>query len=175
MITMLLRLRVWFNRTGSETVGWLLVVIGILMMIMPGPGMITLVAGVAFLSRHYEWAQLILDPLHRKAAEGMRLGVATIPRILVSALGVAAVAAVGVVWWMSPQIPVFTIWGVTFGPALPAGGWLGGVGILFSASLGAAALIYSIVKYRPEAKAARKAKSDQGKSDQDKAELVESS
>lgn len=142
------RLQVWFNRTGSESLGWFLVAAGILMMIMPGPGMLTLVAGVALLSRHYEWAELILDPLHRKAVEGARFGVATIPRIMVSVLGIASVVAVGIIWWMSPTIPEFSVFGVGFGPELPAAGWVGGTGILFSAGLGVVALVYSIVKYR---------------------------
>lgn len=142
------RLRVWFNRTGSEALGWLLIVAGFFMMIMPGPGMLSVVAGVALLARHYEWAELILDPLHRKAVEGAVFGVATIPRIMVSVLGIAGVVAVGVVWWMSPTIPEFSILSVHFGPELPAAGWPGGVGIIFSACLGAAGLIYSIAKYR---------------------------
>lgn len=142
------RLQVWFNRTGSETLGWLLIVAGVFMMILPGPGMLSVVAGVALLARHYEWAELILDPLHRKAVEGAVFGVATIPRIMVSVLGIVGVAVVGVVWWMSPPIPEFSILSVGFGPELPAAGWPGGVGIIFSACLGAAGLIYSIVKYR---------------------------
>lgn len=142
------RLQTWFNRTGSESLGWFLVAAGILMMIMPGPGMLTLVAGVALLARHYEWAELILDPLHRKAVEGARFGVATIPRIMVSVVGIAGVAAVGIIWWMSPPIPEFSIFGVGFGPELPAAGWVGGTGILFSACLGVVALVYSIIKYR---------------------------
>ena len=142
------RLQVWFNRTGNEALGWLLICAGFLMMIMPGPGMFAVVAGVAVLSRHYEWAQLILDPLHRKAVEGARFGVATIPRILVSVVGVLAIVAIGVVWWMSPTIPEFTIFNVRFGPELPGAGWPGGVGIMFSAVLATGGLVYSIAKFR---------------------------
>lgn len=142
------RLQVWFNRTGSESLGWLMIVAGIFMMLLPGPGMLSVVAGVALLARHYAWADAVLDPLHQKAVEGATFGVATIPRIMVSVLGVAGVAAVGVIWWASPTIPEFSILGVGFGPELPAAGWPGGVGLIFSAFLGAAGLIYSIVKFR---------------------------
>ena len=83
-----------------------------------------------------------------KAVEGATFGVATLPRIMVSVFGITAVALVGVVWWMGPTIPEFSILGVGFGPELPAAGWPGGLGIIFSACLGTAGLVYSIVKYR---------------------------
>lgn len=142
------RLRDWFTRTGSETLGWTFVLLGLLMLLLPGPGLLTIVAGVALLSRHYEWAELMLEPLHRRAVDGAIYGVATIPRIIMSFLGVFAIAFVGWVWWSSPRIPEFSILGVGFGPELPAAGWVGALGIWFSAAFGAGLLIYSIIKYR---------------------------
>ena len=56
----------WFQRTGSEVLGWILVVVGLALLILPGPGMLALVAGVALLAPHYAWARRILDPLHEE-------------------------------------------------------------------------------------------------------------
>jgi uncharacterized protein (TIGR02611 family) len=37
--------------------GFLLVVAGVFMLVLPGPGIITIVAGVAILARDMEWAR----------------------------------------------------------------------------------------------------------------------
>ena len=52
----------WFRRTGGEILGWILVVVGLALLILPGPGMLALVAGVALLAPHYSWAHRIFDP-----------------------------------------------------------------------------------------------------------------
>ena len=142
------RLGRWFRRTGSEILGWTLVVIGIPMMPLPGPGTIVLVAGIALLAPHYAWAQRILDPLRKQALEAARYGVATLPRITVSALGGLWLFLLGVVWWVSPSIPEFDVLGVGFGPRLPAGGWATGLGLMASAVAAWTLLAYSIRRWR---------------------------
>lgn len=142
------RIRGWFARTGSEALGWVLVPVGIIMMPAPGPGTLVLVAGIALLSRHYVWAQKLLDPLERRAIEAARFGVATWPRIMLSVLGVVWLVVLGVVWWVKPEIPEFEILGVGFGPQLPAAGWVTSLGLFASAVAALGLLIYSIVKWR---------------------------
>lgn len=138
----------WFRRTGSEVLGWILVPIGIVMMPAPGPGTLVLMAGITLLARRYVWAQKLLDPLERSAIAAAKFGVATWPRILFSLLGVAWLVFLGVVWWMSPTIPEFSILGVGFGPQLPAAGWVTALGIFTSAAAALGLLVYSIVKWR---------------------------
>lgn len=138
----------WFQRTGSEVLGWTLIAAGIVMLVLPGPGLLGLLAGMTLLARHYVWARRILDPLKDRAIEAARYGVATWPRIALSALGAAAVFAVGVIWWVSPTIPTFEIINITVGPKLPAAGWGTALGIIVSSLVAWILIIYSVRKYR---------------------------
>ena len=142
------RVRGWFNRTGSETLGWALIVLGLFMLVLPGPGLLGMFAGVALLARHYTWAQAVLVPLEKKAVEAASYSVATIPRILVTVLGIVWIAAVGVVWLISPTIPEFSILNVKFGPELPGAGWVGAIGWWFSDLIAVGILVYSIRRWR---------------------------
>jgi uncharacterized protein (TIGR02611 family) len=46
------------TRLVAETViGYVLLAAGIVMLVTPGPGIVTIVAGLAVLSRHYRWAE----------------------------------------------------------------------------------------------------------------------
>ncbi|MGJ9413546.1 PGPGW domain-containing protein [Aeromicrobium sp. CF4.19] len=142
------RLKAWFTRTGSESLGWVLVVVGILLMPLPGPGTLIVVSGVALLSRHYSWARRILDPLKAWAMEAAEAGVQTIPRITLSFLGGLWIFAVGVIWWIGPTIPEFELLGVAFGPDLPAQGWVTALGLIASAIVAWALIVYSMYRWR---------------------------
>jgi uncharacterized protein (TIGR02611 family) len=142
------RIKGWFRRTGSEILGWIIVVLGVILMPLPGPGMIIVVSGLAILSRHYVWAQNLLEPVERRAVEAAKFGVETWPRIVVSFLGGVWLATLGVIWWMSPDIPEFSVLGVGFGPELPAHGWATALGLWASAIAAWGLLGYSVVRWR---------------------------
>jgi UPF0716 family protein affecting phage T7 exclusion len=42
---------------AETTLGYVLLAAGLVMLITPGPGIVTLVAGLAVLSRHFHWAE----------------------------------------------------------------------------------------------------------------------
>lgn len=138
----------WFRRTGSEVLGWSLVVLGLALLVLPGPGILALVAGVALLAPHYEWARRILDPLHDHAVEAAKEGVSTRGRVLVGAASVLWIMALGAVWLISPPIPEFSLLGWDIGPRLP-GGSAAGVGLLASGIAGGALLAYSVKRWYP--------------------------
>lgn len=142
------RIKGWFRRTGSEIIGWILTVAGIILIPAPGPGTLVLVAGISLLARNYVWAQKLLDPLERRATEAAKFGVATWPRIFLSFLGGVWLAALGVIWWIGPDIPEFTVLGVGFGPELPASGWATALGLWASAIAAWGLLAYSVVRWR---------------------------
>lgn len=141
-------LKSWFERLGVEILGWLLVPVGIVLMPLPGPGMLIVVAGVALLSRRHAWARRILDPLRHKAVDAAKYGVATLPRIFLSFLGGVWLVALGFLWWVSPEIPEFSILSFDFGPRLPAPGWGTAIGLWASALAAWGLLAYSVVRWR---------------------------
>jgi Putative transmembrane protein (PGPGW) len=135
-------------RAVSVTVaGWVLVVAGVAALILPGPGLLLLLAGLILLSQRYDWAASRVEPVKKKAFGMARAGVASVPRILLSATGAAALIAVGIVWWIDPRIPEIG----PIGPDLPLGGWTTGISVVLSGLVAAALLIYSIRRWRGEA------------------------
>lgn len=141
-------MRGWFSRTGSEALGWFLVALGALLWPLPGPGTIIVAGGIALLARHYSWARRIRDPFKRSAVRAAKYGVATWPRVFLSFLGGVWLVVLGVVWWMSPEIPEFDVLGVGFGPRLPASGWGTALGFFASAVAAWALLAYSVVRWK---------------------------
>lgn len=138
----------WFQRTGREILGWILIPVGLVLMPLPGPGMLIVVSGVALLSRHHVWAQRLLGPLQERAVEAAKIGVATWPRIALGFLGGVCLVALGIIWWRSPDIPEFEVLGVGFGPHLPGAGWATAVGLWTSALAAWGLLAYSIRRWR---------------------------
>lgn len=149
--------RSWFRRTGVEIAGWTLVAIGIPLMPLPGPGTIVVVSGVALLARRYVWAQKLLAPLERRAVDAAKFGVATIPRITMSALGGVWLFALGIVWWKGPNIPEFTFLNIGFGPELPGAGLAAALGLWASAIATWVLLAYSVRRWRPREDASESA------------------
>ena len=91
------------RKTLLTVLGWVLVLAGIAALVLPGPGLLLLLAGLVVLSQEYEWAERRVEPVKEKAFEVAKAGVSTIPRILMSALGALCVIAVGVVWWLTTR------------------------------------------------------------------------
>ena len=71
------------KRVGLEILGWVLIVAGIAGLILPGPGLLGIFAGMVILSQQYEWAERRVDPVKKKALGGASDAVQTWPRIAV--------------------------------------------------------------------------------------------
>lgn len=125
--------------------GWVLVVGGLAALVLPGPGLLALFAGLAILSQHYEWARRRVQPIKiaaiRTAAEGVR----DWWRLMLSGLGIAALFAAGVLWWWRPPMPAW--WPLGEFWWLP-GGWATGVGLAVSGLVALAMVVYSYRHFR---------------------------
>lgn len=133
------------KRLVLETLGWLLVLGGLAALVLPGPGLLALVGGLALLSQQYDWAQRRLDPLKQRALQAAADGVESWPRILMSALGVVFLVAMGVFWGLGPDAPGW--WPLDDRWWLP-GGWGTGVSLILSGVIAGSLLVYSYVNFR---------------------------
>ncbi len=133
------------RRVAIEVLGWTLVVAGIAALVLPGPGLLGLFAGLAVLSQQYEWAERRLQPVKTAAYKSAAESVQTWPRILMSVTGALTLAAMGVLWIVSPAAPAW--W-----PAPESwwliGGWATGVTLIVSGLIALAIIVYSFRTFR---------------------------
>lgn len=93
------------RRVALETVGWVLVVAGIAALVLPGPGLLAIFAGLALLSQQYDWAEKRVEPVKERALKAAAESVETWPRIVLSTLIALAIIAAGVLWIWHPPAP----------------------------------------------------------------------
>lgn len=141
------------KRVGLEILGWTVLVVGVLALFLPGPGLLLTFAGLAILSTQYAWAKRWTHPVKIKALRGAAEGVETIPRIFLSSLGALILVGVAVVWLIQPPAPGW--WPVR------EEWWLFGgrpvaITMLVSSGIAIVLLVYSVWRFygKPEAVAA---------------------
>jgi hypothetical protein len=144
------------RKTAVTILGWVLVLVGVAALVLPGPGLLLLLAGLVVLSQEYEWAERRVEPVKKKAFDVAQAGVASYPRIALSMLGALALVAAGVVWWTNPKIPEIG----PAGPHLPFGGWATGSTLILSGLIALGLLLYSVKRWGRAAQAARRAGRD---------------
>lgn len=133
------------KRLVLETLGWLLVVGGIAALVLPGPGLLMLFAGLALLSQQYEWAARRVEPVKERALRTAADGVETWPRIIGSVLGCLLLMALGVLWTWNPEPPGW--WPASESWWLP-GGAATGITQVLSALVALAMIVYSYRRFR---------------------------
>ena len=133
------------KRVLLETLGWVLLLVGLAAIPLPGPGLLITFAGLALLSRQYAWAQRRVDTVRMRALPGAAQGVASWPRVAGSIAAAAVVLAAGAAWIVSPPAPGW--WPLAQTWWLP-GGAVVGASQLASAVLALALLGYSYRHFR---------------------------
>ncbi|WP_204163526.1 PGPGW domain-containing protein [Nocardioides gilvus] len=132
---------------AAQVLGWILVVAGIAALVLPGPGLLALFAGMALLATQYSWAERRLAPVRRAALDSARHSVQSVLRILMSGLLVLGLVVTGVVWGMRPDAPGW--WPVADRWWL-VGGWGTGATLIGSGVIAGAMVLYSFVNYRDQ-------------------------
>lgn len=141
------------KRVVLEGLGWLLVLVGLAALVLPGPGLLAIFAGLVLLSQQYDWADRRVEPVRLRAMVGAAESVETWPRIIASVLAAGVLAACGALWIMDPAAPDW--WTLRDSWWLPGGLWTG-ITQIASAIFAVGLVVYSYRRFhgKPEARAA---------------------
>lgn len=129
-----------------EILGWILVLIGLAALVLPGPGLLALFAGLALLSTRYEWAERRLEPVKKAAFKTAHDSVSSTGRIISSLLAILTLIGVGIIWGIRPDVPA---WWPLADKYWLIGGWGAGGTLIASGIIAAGMLIYSYIRFRP--------------------------
>jgi hypothetical protein len=111
--------------------GGLLLIAGIALLVLPGPGLLLVLGGLLLLSNAFPAAQRFVNPVRTRAMQAAEESVSSPLRLMFSiATGVVLIAA-GVVWGLYPTLPL--------------GGWPTGASLILS---GLILLGLLIISYR---------------------------
>jgi hypothetical protein len=120
-------------------------VAGLVALVLPGPGLLLLFAGLAVLSEQYAWAERRMHPVREAALRTAADGVATWPRIVLSSTGACGLIAIGVVWGVGLDVPR---WWPLRDEWWLIGGWTTGATVILSGLLALALLGWSYRRHR---------------------------
>jgi len=140
-----MRLHRHVKRVLLEGLGWLLVAVGLAALVLPGPGLLALFAGLALLSTQYEWAERRLNPVRKAALKTATDSVQSWPRILMSVVFSLALIGIGIVWGVHPAVPS---WWPLADKWWLVGGWGTGGTLIGSGIVALGMIIFSFIQFR---------------------------
>jgi Putative transmembrane protein (PGPGW) len=111
--------------------GGLLVIAGVALLVLPGPGLLLVLGGLLLLANAFPAVQRFVDPVERRAMQAMEESVCSRLRLFFSVDTGLVLIAAGVVWGLFPTLPL--------------GGWTTGVSLILS---GLILLGLLVVSYR---------------------------
>lgn len=119
------------KRVLCGVAGGLLVVVGVVLLVLPGPGLLLVLGGLLVLANGFPAAQRFVGPVERRALQAAHESVSSPLRIVFSVGTGLALIAAGVVWGLKPDLPL--------------GGWATGASLILS---GVVLLGLLVVSYR---------------------------
>ena len=105
------------KRFAVTIVGAALLVAGLAMMVLPGPGILVIVAGLAVLATEYVWARSLLDKARNQAEKAQEAAVASRWRTAGTVVFAVGMLALGVVMLVIRDVDV-PVWGGVTGAVL---------------------------------------------------------
>ena len=133
------------KRYSIAAAGFLVLAVGVVLMPLPGPGVLIVLLGVLILATQFEWAERRVEQVKRAALRGAADSVKSWPRIFASVVGVVVLTGFGVLWCMHPPAPS---WWPLDEKWWLYGGWGPGSTMIFSGVVAAGVLVYSYLNFR---------------------------
>jgi hypothetical protein len=122
------------KRLGVVVLGTVLLLVGIALLVLPGPGLLLVLAGLVTLASEFPKLERYVDPVRDRAMKAAEDSVASPLRIAVSVAAGLALIAAGVVWGV-------VRW-------LPFAGWSTGTSLILSGLFLLGLLVWSWRKVR---------------------------
>ena len=122
------------KRIAALVGGGALVLIGVVLLVLPGPGLLLVLAGLLVLANQFPSVEKYVDPVQDRALQAAEESVSSPLRVAGSVLAGLALVAAGVVWGLFPTLPL--------------GGWATGSGLILSGIVLLALLVYSYRRVR---------------------------
>ena len=130
------------KRVAAGIGGGLVLLIGVALLVLPGPGLLLVLAGLLILANQFPAVGKYVDPVEKRALAAMEQSVASPLRIAGSVLAGLALIAAGVVWGLDKQL-----W---------LGGWPTGSSLILSGVILLVLLGYSYRRARATVSAGEK-------------------
>lgn len=112
------RSRRLFWRSTVLVVGAALLILGVVMLVFPGPGWAAIILGLVVLASEFAWVNRVLHPVRRMASKAADAALDPRRRTLTLVVGAVVIVAVAAVaWWYY----------VTYGLTLDGLRWLPGI------------------------------------------------
>ncbi|WP_243716637.1 PGPGW domain-containing protein [Actinomadura sp. KC345] len=122
-------------------IGGTVLLTGIALLVLPGPGMLLVLAGLLILARAIPSVERFVEPVRVRAIQAAEESVTSWWRLTGSVLTGLALIGAGVVWGLDPRLP-------SVGWRLPLGGWSTGSGLILSGIIIFALMYWSFRRVR---------------------------
>lgn len=129
------------KRIAVLVAGVLVLLVGVVLLVLPGPGLLLVLAGLVILANEFPAVEKYVDPVQDRAMKAAEDSVSSPLRITGSVLAGLALIAAGVAWGLSPDLPL--------------GGWATGSSLILSGVVLLALLVYGYRRVQVRRAAAR--------------------
>lgn len=93
------------RRGAIAVIGGLLVAIGAALLVLPGPGLLVVLAGLVVLSTEFPSIERHVEPVRQRAMQAAETSVSTPLRLTWSTVFGLGLIAIGAVWIYDPGVP----------------------------------------------------------------------
>lgn len=122
------------KRVSLAVLGGVIVLVGVALLVLPGPGLLLVLAGLLILASEFPTLERHVDPVRDRAMKAAEDSVSSPLRIAGSVCAGLGLLGAGVVWGLVP--------------GLPFGGWSTGTSLILSGLILFALLIWSYRRVR---------------------------